>query len=108
MSYDEGFYLDDATLASSIWRNLFSGREDIDETYLQQLVHFIRVQLYVLENVSDFDFSRGRFGFIDPTLKYEPLTESDLKEIREVAEQTRTDAKVISPSDKSVLSTEGW
>lgn len=108
MSYDEGFYLDDATLASALWRNLFSGREEIDESYLEQLVHYIRVQLHVLENVSDFDFSRGRFSFIDPSLRYEPLSEADIKEIREVAEKTRTDAKVILPSDRTNLSTVGW
>lgn len=108
MSYDEGFFLDDATLSSALWRNLFSGRQEIDETYLEQLVHYIRVQLYVLENISDFDFSRGRFNFIDPSLRYDPLTESDIKEIKEVANATRTDAKLNHPSDRTELSTEGW
>lgn len=108
MSYDEGFYLDDATLASALWRNLFSGREEIDESFLEQLVHYIRVQLHVLENISDFDFSRGRFIFIDPSLKYDPLSEADIKEIREIAEKSRVDAQVILPSDKTSLSTDGW
>lgn len=108
MSYDEGFFLDDATLSSALWRNLFSGREEIDETYLEQLVHYVRVQLFVLQNISDFDFSRGRFTFIDPSLRYDPLSEQDIKKIREIAEKTRTDAKFILPSDKSVLSTDGW
>ncbi|VVT57509.1 uncharacterized protein SAPINGB_P005731 [Magnusiomyces paraingens] len=108
MSYDEGFFLDDATLASALWRNLFSGRPEIDESFLEQLVHYIRTQLYVLQNISDFDFSRGRFHFIDPSLRYTPLSEQDVKDIRDVAVQTRTDAQVILPSDKSSLSTEGW
>lgn len=108
MSYDEGFFLDDATLASALWRNLFSGRAEIDESYLEQLVHYIRTQLYVLQNLSDFDFSRGRFTFIDPSLRYSPLSEQDVKDIREVAVKTRTDAQVVLPSDKSSLSTEGW
>ncbi|KAF5115433.1 hypothetical protein DV495_003813 [Geotrichum candidum] len=108
MSYDEGFYLDDATLASALWRNLFAGREDIDPTYLEQLVHYIRTQLYVMENISDFDFSRGRFFFINPALRYEPLSNADIAEIKEVAKLARTDAAIVNPSDKTTLSTEGW
>lgn len=108
MSYDEGFYLDDATLASALWRNLFAGRQEIDPTHLEQLVHYIRTQLHVLENVSDFDFSRGRFHFINPALRYQPLSEADIAEIKAVAATSRTDAAVILPSDKTTLSQEGW
>lgn len=108
MSYDEGFYLDDATLASALWRNLFAGREEIDPTHLEHLVHYIRAQLYVLENVSDFDFSRGRFHFINPALQYKPLTEADIADIKRTAALTRTDTSVVHPSDKTILSQEGW
>lgn len=108
MSYDEGFYLDDATLASALWRNLFAGRQEIDPTHLEQLVHYIRTQLYVLENVSDFDFSRGRFHFINPALRYQPLSDSDILEIKAAAARVRTDADVHYPSDKTTLSNEGW
>lgn len=108
MSYDEGFYLDDATLASALWRNLFAGRTDIDSTYLEQMVHYIRTQLYVMENISDFDFSRGRFYFIDPSLRYEPLKSSEIEEIKRIAKACRTDSDVLNPSDKTTLSQEGW
>lgn len=108
MSYDEGFYLDDSTLAAALWRNLFAGRAEIDPTHLEQLVHYIRTQLYVLQNVSDFDFSRGRFHFINPSLHYKPLSEADIAEIKRVAAAARVDSSVVNPSDKTKLSTDGW
>lgn len=108
MSYDEGFFLDDATLASALWRNLFAGRDEIDPTHLEQLVHYIRTQLYVMQNVSDFDFARGRFHFINPALKYKPLTPAEVAEVKRVAAATREHKDETLPSDKTTLSTEGW
>lgn len=108
MSYDEGFILDDATLASALWRNFFSGRTEIDPTHLEQMVHYIRTQLYVLENISDFDFSRGRFHFINPALHYKPLSDADIADIKKVAATARNDAEVVLPSDKTQLSNDGW
>jgi cytochrome b pre-mRNA-processing protein 3 len=105
-SYDEGFYLGDTVLAGAIWRNLFDSKRDVDMTHVEQMVHYVRAQLYVLDRISDRDFASGRFSFIDPSLRYQPLTEAEDAEIRRAVELNRLDEKEVT--QKSSLSQEGW
>lgn len=110
-SYDEGLYTNDAVLAAALWRNLFSGKKDIDMSYLEQLVHYVRTQMYLFDRISDRDFATGRFGFIDPWKRYEPLSEEDLNEIRSIAQSRvqELEFRALKPSERSRLSTEfGW
>jgi cytochrome b pre-mRNA-processing protein 3 len=86
-AYDEALGLDDFTLAASLWRNIFESHKDVDVRALEQLVHYVRTQLYVLDRMSDQDFSQGRFTFIEPWLRYEPLTPAQEKELSRAIEQ---------------------
>ncbi|ANB11143.1 Cbp3p [Sugiyamaella lignohabitans] len=105
-AYDEGFYSDDTVLAGALWRNLFESKKDIDMTHIEQLVHYVRTQLYVLDRMSDLDFAAGRFQFIDPSLRYQPLTEGEDKEIKSIVESNRKES--TDAASRSTLSKEGW
>ncbi|QLL33640.1 hypothetical protein HG536_0E05510 [Torulaspora globosa] len=106
-AYDEGFYTDDATLAAAVWRNLFSGRKNIDMVHLEAVVRYIRSQLYVLSRLSDRDFAMGNFKFVPPNESVTVLTpeqEAELK--RKVAEKYEAmdkDSNTL-PSNRSKLS----
>lgn len=89
-AYDEGFVSDDTVLAGAVWRNMFEGRTDVDISEIEQIVHYIRAQLYALDKISDKDFTQGRFSFIDPSKRYEPLTQSEEKDLLEQLEQKRS------------------
>lgn len=102
-AYDEGFYTSDTSLAGALWRNLFNSSPEVDMAKLEQMVHYIRTQLYVFSRVSDRDFAFGRVGFVEPWGRYEPLTEAEEKEIRDAADATRAHEVV-----RSNLSVEGW
>ncbi|QLQ81201.1 hypothetical protein HG537_0E05560 [Torulaspora globosa] len=106
-AYDEGFYTDDATLAAAVWRNLFSGRKNIDMVHLEAVVRYIRSQLYVLSRLSDRDFAMGNFKFVPPNESVTVLTpeqEAELK--RKVAEKYEAMDKDPNtlPSNRSKLS----
>lgn len=103
-SYDEGFYSSDAALAAALWRNLFGSPKEVNMSHLEQMVHYIRTQLYVFEHVSDKDFSFGKVGFIEPYYRYDPLTEQDELDIRNIANEARKDER----ADQSKLSADGW
>ncbi|CAN6655556.1 protein Cbp3p, mitochondrial [Trichomonascus vanleenenianus] len=108
-SYDEGLATSDSVLAAALWRSLYASKPDIDMAHLEQLVHYIRTQLYVFEHVSDRDFAAGRVGFIDPWYRYDSLSEKDHEEIHKIAEEARKATYAEDkPSDRSVLSIEGW
>lgn len=106
-AYDEGFYTDDATLAAAVWRNLFSGRKNIDMVHLEAVVRYIRSQLYVLSRLSDRDFAMGNFKFVPPNESVAVLNaeqEAELK--RKVAEKYEAMDKDPNtlPSNRSKLS----
>lgn len=103
-SYDEGVYTSDAVLAAALWRNLFGSNKEVNMSHLEQMVHYVRTQLWVLERVSDRDFSYGKFGFIEPYYRYDSLSEQDELDIKKIAEECRNTERY----DQSKLSTEGW
>lgn len=88
-AYDEGFFSDDTVLAGAVWRNLFEGKKDVDFAHIEQIVHYIRCQIYAMDKLSDLDFTQGRFAFIDPSKRYEPLTEREEKELLKDLEEKR-------------------
>jgi cytochrome b pre-mRNA-processing protein 3 len=45
VSYDEGLVKGDAVLASAVWRNVFSGKEDVDPVRLAMVVAFLRREI---------------------------------------------------------------
>lgn len=106
-AYDEGFYTDDATLAASLWRNLFGGRKNIDMVHLEAMVRYVRSQLYVLSRMSDRDFAVGSFKFVPPDETVERLTaeqEAQLKQKTIEKYETIDNDPNILPSDRSRLS----
>lgn len=108
-AYDEGVYLDDTTLGAAIWRNLFNGEQDTDIAHIEQMVHYVRTQLYIFDQVSDKDFANGQMQFLDPWLRYDVLNEEDQKQIKQVAAESRREmVENPKPSQGSVLSEEGW
>lgn len=106
-AYDEGFFTDDATLATAVWRNLFGGRKNIDIVHLEAIVRYIRSQLYVLSRLSDREFAMGSFKFVPPNESVSVLTpeqEADLKRrVTEKYESMDKDPNLL-PSDRSKLS----
>lgn len=106
-AYDEGFYTDDATLASALWRNLFGGRKNIDMVHLEAMVRYVRSQLYVLSRMSDRDFAVGTFKFVPPDESVEKLTSEQEAALKQKTikkyEAIDSDPNIL-PSDRSVLS----
>ncbi|KAL6929571.1 hypothetical protein ACO0SA_000974 [Hanseniaspora valbyensis] len=105
-AYDEGFYTDDYTLAKAIWRNLFSGRKNIDFVHLEAIVRYVRSQLYVLSKMSDRDFAMGNFSFIPSDEFVKPLTEKEYEELKQqvIAKYENIDNDPDTrPIDKSKL-----
>ncbi|AET37933.1 Cbp3p Ecym_2184 [Eremothecium cymbalariae DBVPG len=107
LSYDEGFFTDDATLAAALWRNLFGGRKNVDIIHLEAMVRYVRSQLYVLSKMSDRDFALGNFKFVPPDEAVELLTPTQEGEIRkkviEKYELIDKDPNTL-PSQRSKLS----
>ncbi len=77
LSYDEGFYKNDAVLAAAIWRNLFQGDPNVNFEHLELMVRYVRQQLYLLSKLSDREFAFGKFQFIEPWFAIEPLTQQE-------------------------------
>ncbi len=63
LSYDEGFVKGDAMLAAAVWRNLLSGREDVDFEKLAQIVAYIRQELQRLDQATDDEVANGGWKF---------------------------------------------
>ncbi|ODV97219.1 hypothetical protein PACTADRAFT_48968 [Pachysolen tannophilus NRRL Y-2460] len=105
LSYDEGLVTDDATLAAAVWRNLFNGEKEVDLVHVEAVVRYIRMQLYVLDNMSDREFGFGDFEFVKPNEVVTPLTPEQEQVIRQKAKERyeRSDGKQL-PSMKSKLS----
>lgn len=63
LSYDEGIVKGDAVLAAAVWRNIFSGREDVDFQKLAQVVEYVRSEIRRLDLASDDEVARGDWKF---------------------------------------------
>lgn len=106
-AYDEGFFTDDATLATAVWRNLFGGRKNIDIVHLDAVVRYIRSQLYVLSRISDREFATGNFKFVPPNETVEILNSQQEEEKKRnvISKYEQMDKKAdLLPSEKSKLS----
>lgn len=53
----------DAMLAAAIWRNLLSGREDVDFEKLAQIVSYMRRELMRLDFAMDEEVANGQWTF---------------------------------------------
>lgn len=107
LAYDEGFYTDDATLATAVWRNLFAGRKNIDINLLEDVVKYIRSQVYIMSRLSDREFATGKFNFVLPTETVKKLSpEEELQRKKNVIEKYEELEKsgLMLPSEKSNLS----
>lgn len=102
LSYDEGLMTDDITLAAALWRNVFSGDPNVDMRHVEALLGYVRLQLYVLNKMSDREFGFGKFRFVPPNQVVRPLTKAQEEEIRRTAKEEF--AKLDKPSQRSVLS----
>ncbi|GMM55888.1 Cbp3 protein [Maudiozyma humilis] len=108
-AYDVGFYTDDATLATAVWRNLFGGRKNIDYAHLDAVVKYIRSQLYVMSRMSDREFALGKFKFVPASEKVTILSPAEEEEMKQRVIKKYQDldkSGLILPSDRSNLSYE--
>lgn len=106
-AYDEGFFSEDVTLATAIWRNLFGGRKDIDMVHLEAMVRYVRAQLYVLSKISDREFAMGKFKFVSPDESVELLSAEQEQSLKDavIAKYESIDKNPDTlPSEKSKLS----
>lgn len=104
-SYDEAMLGGDTVLAGAIWRNLFEQSDVADPTIIEHIVQYVRAQLYVLDMISDRDFAAGRFQFLDPRYRYEPLSAAQYAALDEMIESARKESKNLAA--RSQLSREG-
>lgn len=106
-AYDVGFYTDDTTLATAVWRNLFGGRKNIDYTHLDAVVKYIRSQLYVMSRMSDREFALGKFKFVPAKEKINKLSPQEEEEMKQkiIKKYEELDKSgLLLPSDRSNLS----
>lgn len=62
-SYDEGLLTDDKTLASALWRTLFS-KEQVDPKQLELAVKYVRTQMYHLRSIGSREWCLdGKFDW---------------------------------------------
>lgn len=65
-AYDEGLVKGDAVLASAVWRNIFSGDENVDAVAVATVVSYIKRNLKALDRVHDTEIASGQLSFSDP------------------------------------------
>ncbi|KAG7938264.1 uncharacterized protein OGAPODRAFT_81544 [Ogataea polymorpha] len=105
-SYDEALASNsDSVLAAALWRNVFNGDKNIDNVKLEALVRYVRMQLYILNKISDRAFGFGDFEFVAPNETIEPLTPREEEKLREATRQKYEppNGKIL-PSNRSSLS----
>lgn len=105
-SLDEAFaQKSDDVLAAAIWRNIFNGDKNIDIVKLEAVVRYVRMQLYVLDNISDRAFGFGDFEFVGPNETVELLSKEDKSQLLKMTKikYEPEDGKIL-PSHKSKLS----
>lgn len=105
-SYDEALVSGDTVLASALWRNLYAQSDLVDMTALEHLVRYVRANLYVLSNMSDSDFGKGLFKFLDIRYNYEPLKEEYVEKLEQLVDSTRKDVESLGTRTK--MSNDGW
>ncbi len=95
----------DAVLASAIWRNVFNGDKNIDIVKLEAVIRYVRMQLYVLDKISDRAFGFGDFEFVSPAETVDPLTSEEVQQLKKVTKEKYEgiDGKIL-PSQHSSLS----
>ena len=69
VAYDTGEEQSDSSLASAIWRNIFSS--DGSAVALHSIVDYVRQSIAKLDKVVPETFSNGDFEFITPQFPYE-------------------------------------
>lgn len=105
-SFDEAFAAkSDDVLAAAIWRNIFNGDKNIDIVKLEAVVRYVRMQLYVLDNISDRAFGFGDFEFVGPNETVDLLSDEDKAQLLKMTKMKYEpqDGKIL-PSNKSALS----
>lgn len=65
-AYDEGLAKGDAVLASAVWRNVFSGDENVDASAVATVVSYIKKNLKDLDRLPDSEIATGEVSFSDP------------------------------------------
>ncbi|VEU22317.1 DEKNAAC103321 [Brettanomyces naardenensis] len=95
----------DSILAATLWRNVFNGDRNIDVVKLEAVVRYVRMQLYVLDKISDRAFGFGDFEFVSPSETVDPLTPEEEKQLK-TATRNKYDPgnEKVLPSQRSVLS----
>lgn len=92
VSYDEGLMKGDAVLASAVWRNVFSGKDDVDPVKLAMVVAWLRREVARVSSEEDA-MSWSRFGglqgeehvvlmkshYMDKPLSLDPTTKGNLR-----------------------------
>ncbi|GMM47243.1 Cbp3 protein [Pichia kluyveri] len=97
----------DDVLAAAVWRNIFNGDKNIDIVKLEAIVRYIRMQLYVLDNISDRAFGFGDFQFVGPNETVDLLSEEDKQQLLKMTKMKyEPENGKILPSHKSQLSLE--
>lgn len=104
-SLDEAFARQsDDVLASALWRNIFNGDKNVDIVKLEALIRYVRMQLYVLDTISDREFGFGDFEFVAADETVELLTLEERQQLTQLAME-KYNAMVL-PSQKSALTLE--
>ncbi|KAL1915749.1 uncharacterized protein VTP21DRAFT_6508 [Calcarisporiella thermophila] len=67
VAFDEGMCKDDPVLAAAIWRNMFASTTG-EATHLAYMVHYVREQLKLLDDMESENVKMGRVGFGSPKL----------------------------------------
>lgn len=65
-AYDEGLIKGDAVMAAAVWRNVFSGKEDVDVVQVAKVVAWMRRSLKELDNMRDEEVAGGKISFPEP------------------------------------------
>ncbi|QPG74702.1 hypothetical protein FOA43_002035 [Brettanomyces nanus] len=105
-AFDEGFASEsDAYLAYAVWRNIFNGDKNVDIVKLEAVVRYVRMQLYVLDKISDRAFGFGDFEFVAPSETVDPLTAEEEHQLK-LATKNKYEPmdRILPPSQRSKLS----
>jgi len=65
-AYDEGLIKGDAVMATAVWRNVFSAREDVDAVHLAEITGWMYENLHMLEKKNDTRVASVGFEFGKP------------------------------------------
>ncbi|ODV83213.1 hypothetical protein CANARDRAFT_25198 [[Candida] arabinofermentans NRRL YB-2248] len=95
----------DVLFTYSIWRNIFNGDKNVDIVKLESVLRYIRMQLYVLDKISDRAFGFGDFEFVSPNETVEKLSLKEEEEMKIITKNRYEPEGVkLLPSLRSRLS----